>query len=403
MAILSSPRRRLVVSASALLAAYCIYGAARDRDFVAKPYLAFPGPGRVAIRGVTKTPERWVVVPLTPGSPQGAETAATTLHEIVWTRLPLDRVVEVQVTTDAGVPVPGGKLRFRTEPGPARTPFDFVVVGDSGGAPDRLLEMFGYTPSDGAKKRPDIIVNWMSEARPELVLHAGDVVYPRGERSNYTRAFFRPFGPLIATAPIAAAIGNHDLKSGDGAPFLDIFKFNDAPPLSESKYYSFDYGPLHVAVLDSNEENAHALERQIAWLRLDLAQTRRPWKVALTHVPLIFNCDEQRDQHSKVQQQICEALRNACDAGGVSVIFAGHRHWYERSLPVRGMVQIITGGGGDDIVDYRKYGEGRFAKAHSFFHHVRCRVVGDVMTIQAIRDDGVSLEDGDGAAIFRRK
>ena len=85
----------------------------------------------------------------------------------------------------------GGRLAFPTEPEGA-APFTFAVVGDSGGYPARLAELWGYTPHEGAKHRPEVIVHGMSEARPQLILHAGDVVYPDGERENYVRAFFRP-------------------------------------------------------------------------------------------------------------------------------------------------------------------------------------------------------------------
>jgi predicted phosphodiesterase len=398
----SVSRRRTALSALLLLASAAIYAGARDRAFEARPYLAHPGEGRVAIRGISRTPSRWSVVPLTPGSPAGAESTPTTLHSIELTRLPLDRFVEVQVLED-GAPVEGGRMRFRTDPGPAAAAFDFAVLGDSGGSTDRTLEFFGATPSNGAMRRPDVIARWISQARPQLILHAGDVVYPRGERDNYRRAFFRPFGPILATAPIAAAIGNHDLKTGDGAPFLDVFQFPDAPPLGEGKYYSFNYGPLHVSVLDSNEESFDLLEHQVAWLRRDLQLADRPWKIVLCHVPLYFNGEAQRSRHSKRQVMICDTLRALAEAGGVSVVFSGHRHWYERSKPSRGVVQIVTGGGGDDVDDFHKYGDGDFAMAASVFHFVRARVQGDVMTLQPIRDDGRPVEEGGGARVFRKR
>ncbi|MBI3818608.1 MAG: metallophosphoesterase [Planctomycetes bacterium] len=396
------PWRRAAIAGACLLGSLLLYGYARDRAFVARPYLAEPAAGHVVVRGITKNPTRWTAVPLTPGSPHGEEAAPTRLHQIEFSRLPADRIVEIQILED-GNPVQGGKLRFKTEPGPAAATFDFIVVGDSGGHPDRVLEMFGATPAQGAKKRPDRLVKWMSEARPQLLLHAGDVTYPKGSRDDYARAFFRPFEPLIATAPVVAAPGNHDLKTEDGAPFLDVFRHSNAPPLSEGKYYSFDYGPMHVSVLDSNEEDFELLDNQSRWLRADLRAAKRPWKIVLCHVPLLFNCNDQRARHSPRQVAICDALRVICEVEGVSVVFAGHRHWYERSLPTNGITQIITGGGGDELDDYRKFGVGTYARAESYFHFVHGRVNGDVLTIDAIRDTGENFEDPGGARILRRR
>lgn len=395
-------RARIAASTACLTGGLLLFGYARDRAFVAPPYLAQPGAGRIAVRGITKNPSRWVAMPMIPGSPQGEEREATRFHQIEFTKLPPDRVIEIQIMEE-GRPVEGGRLRFRTEPGANATNFDFVVTGDSGGYPDRLLELFGATPAEGAKKRPDRLVAWMSQTRPQLILHAGDVVYPNGSREDYVRAFFRPFGPILAMAPVAAAVGNHDLKTEDGSPFLDVFGHPSAPALSEGKYYSFDYGPLHVSVLDSNEESRELLDYQTKWLRADLQNSKRPWKIVLCHVPLIFNSDEQRARHSTAQREVCDALRAICELEGVSVIFAGHRHWYERSRPTRGPVQIITGGGGDDLDDYRKFGVGSYACAESYFHFVRARVTGDVMTIEPIRDTGEPFDEPGGARVLRRK
>ncbi len=393
-----SRRARVAASAVLLLGSALVYGAARDRAFVARPYLVCPDAGSVTIRGFTRHPTRWTVVPLTIGSPHGEEPAPTRSHEVVLTRLPQDRIVEVQVRDENG-PVEGGHLRFRTDPGPSPNVFEFAVVGDSGGAPNRLLELFGATPHEGAKRRPSVITRRMSATRPQLVLHAGDVVYPYGGREDYARAFFRPFEALLATAPIAAAIGNHDLKTDDGSPFLDVLGSRECPPLSEGKYRSFDYGPLHVALLDSTVEGADGLERQVRWLANDLRNARRPWKIAVCHVPLWFANAERWEQIGPVQRAVSERLRQVCETGGVSLVFAGHHHWYERSKPLRGMVQIVTGGGGDDVDAYLP---GDFARAETYFHFVHCRIVGDVLTLRAIRGNGDELEP-EGVTIFRRR
>jgi 3',5'-cyclic AMP phosphodiesterase CpdA len=398
MAILSNRRSRGLLAAALLLGALLLYGAERDKAYVAGPYLANPGPGRISIRGITREPCRWSVVPLSPDSPHAEEREPTRIHRVDLTSLPKNGIAQIQVLAD-GAPVEGGRLAFPTEPEGA-APFTFAVVGDSGGYPARLAELWGYTPHEGAKHRPEVIVHGMSEARPQLILHAGDVVYPDGERENYVRAFFRPYAPLIATTPIAAAIGNHDLKTAGGAPFLEVFGEAAHPPLSEGKYYSFEYGPLHVAVLDSNEEDFDLLEPQRNWLREDLKRATRPWKVALCHVPLRESSPVRRAAISERQRQLSEALWKECADGGVSVVFNGHNHWYERSQVVDGMVQITSGGGGDDL---KPFLPGDFAMAASYFHFVRLRIEGDTMNLQAYRDSGAEIEAPGGVMIARRR
>lgn len=398
MGILDSRRRRALVSVACFVAAAVVYADARDRVFESRPYLANPGAGRISIRGVTRTPCRWTIVPLTPESPHAEEREPTRIHRIELAHLPRNRRVQVQVMCD-GAPVDGGRLEFETEPGPDARPFDFAVLGDSGGFPVRWRELWGYTPHPGSKHRPAMMARRVSEVRPQLFLHTGDVVYPYGERENYARAFFRPFGPLIARTPIAPAIGNHDLKTDGGAPFLEAFGAADAPPLSEGRYGSFDYGPLHVVLLDSNEEDSDLLDRQVAWLDADLGWATRPWKVAVCHVPLWFGTSLRGNEVSDTQQRVSSALWRVCVERGVSVVFAGHQHWYERSRPVEGVVQIVTGGGGEDV---RPYVEGDHACAVSAYHFVHGRVEGDTMTLRAIDDGGREIDVPGGVVIRRR-
>jgi predicted phosphodiesterase len=399
MAFLSRPSIRGFAPVALLAAALLIYGAERDKAYVASPYLASPGPGRISIRGITRKPCRWTVVPLTADGPNAEEREATRFHRLDLTGLPPGRELPVQVLQD-GALIAGGQLQIETEPAPGK-PFTFAVLGDSGGYPARLPEMWGYTPNQGAKHRPEVIARRMSEVRPQLILHAGDVVYPSGERENYVRAFFRPFGPLLATAPIVATIGNHDLKTDGGAPFLEVFGDPRAPALSEGKYFSFDYGPLHVAVLDSNEEDFDLLESQRSWLREDLRAASRPWRVALCHVPLHYGSPSRWEILSERQRQLSSALWKTCAEGGVSVVFSGHNHWYERSPVIDGMVQIVSGGGGDDLKPFAPGSDA--AQIASYFHFVRARIEGDTMNLQAFRDTGQEIEERAGVTIARRR
>lgn len=396
MRIPSARIQRTAASAALLLSAYILYGAYRDRGFVAPPYLANPRAGGVSILGFTRVPERWSLAPLTPTSPSGEEPAPTRSHRIDLDNLPPDRVVDVQVLSN-GRAIPGGRLRFRTEPGPNVATFDFGVIGDSGDTPSRLREIWGYTPRPFPKYRPEVMVAVLSEFRPRLVLHAGDVAYPDGHRDDYERAFFRPFGPLLATAPIAAAIGNHDLVQEGGLPFLDALGVGPSPPLSGGRYRSFDFGPLHVVVLDSNDEDADLLERQLSWLRADLAAATRPWKVALCHVPLLSDYDEDgsiRNERCVLRSQ----LLRACDEGGVSVVFAGHNHWYERTSDDSGIVHVVTGGGGGRLRSPASPLSGFVVT--DVYHVVHGRIEGETLTLRAVAFDGTVI---DSALIPRRR
>lgn len=86
---------------------------------------------------------------------------------------------------------------------------------------------------------------------PDFVLHTGDVVFPRGGLCHYGLRYFGPYEDLIGNSPVSPAVGEIDLKSNNGKAFRESFQLSDDPDQGNGLYRSFDYGPVHVVVLDS--------------------------------------------------------------------------------------------------------------------------------------------------------
>ncbi|HEY7678123.1 MAG TPA: hypothetical protein VIG69_13700, partial [Candidatus Methylomirabilis sp.] len=85
------------------------------------------------------------------------------------------------------------------------------------------------------------------------------------------------------------------------------------------------------------------------------------------------------------------------ERAGVAVVFSGHDHSYERTVPVRdfepaspGVVYIVSGGGGADL-----YPVGRSpwtAHSRSIHHVVRANVRGCALDLQAVAADGAVFD-----------
>ena len=124
--------------------------------------------------------------------------------------------------------------------------------------------------------------------------------------------------------------------------------------------YSFDYGNAHFTFLDANPHlfnsllpggptgNAPAFPftpypsplRQ--WLINDLDGSAQPWKVVVYHQPAFSsgNATVSNDQMRRVAKFL--------EDHGVNMVFNGHEHNYQRSLPLRvfpGVVQTPTEAG----------------------------------------------------------
>lgn len=197
----------------------------------------------------------------------------------------------------------------------------------------------------------------MTAINPAFVMLLGDNVYDSG---THTELDARLDGSLV---PINSALirnrieyfcmGNHDAGTLSGLPSLQNYycpipalgiTSPVAPPAGETpeKNYSFDYGNLHIAVIDSTAwggpGNSVARANAItAWLDADLAASTAPWKIVAAHHPPKSNFG-----HSDTGQGMAAQLVPVLVNRGVDLLLVGHSHNYQRSFP-------LTGYSGSDV------------------------------------------------------
>ena len=163
----------------------------------------------------------------------------------------------------------------------AKDGMTFAVVGDMGtGGRDQAA-----------------VARLLERMNPGFVLATGDIVYPEGRYGSYGPNFFTPYRQLLKTAPILPALGNHDVATQDGEPYLDTFKLPHNNPKNTERYYSFDKGNAHFVSLDSElyHDGRGSPAAQKAWLAKDLASTDKPWKFVYLHRPLYSSSEHGSD------------------------------------------------------------------------------------------------------------
>jgi acid phosphatase len=185
---------------------------------------------------------------------------------------------------------------------------------------------------------------------PDFVLHTGDVVFPRGALCHYGLRYFGPYEELLPDAAVIPAFGEIDRKSSGGSAFRESFDPGSDPNSGEPLYRSFDYGPVHVIVLNSElyERNDQGgIEEQREWLLEDLAASAEaPWTVVVLHRPLYSSTD------GAASDKIREDLGPIFTENGVDLVLSGHARNYERFEPDGGVTYVVTGGGGADTQDF---------------------------------------------------
>ncbi len=260
---------------------------------------------------------------------------------------------------------------FRTAPEGPGSGFTFAVVGDSG----------------TGSKAQRAVAGLLERMQPDLVLHTGDVVYPKGDDADYDPKFFAPYRRIIGGVPVFPSLGNHDVETKNGAPYLDNFHLPRNNPEDTGRYYSFDWGNAHFVALDSElyyDDGGGDPERQKAWLERDLGETRQPWKFVFFHRPPYSSSEHGSDL------VVREDLEPILARHGIDLVFSGHDHDYERTVQIKGVTYLVTGGGGKDLYEA---GESEWtAFSRSVHHAVRVRVDGDRLRLEAVEPNDAVVD-----------
>lgn len=215
----------------------------------------------------------------------------------------------------------------------ADLPFRFLVFGDSG---------------EGSRSQKTLGRQMLLQ-KPDLILHTGDLVYPAGESEDFRDEFFAPYAELLRSTPFYPSLGNHDVRTEDGAALLRAFVLPENGPdsLPPERNYYFDYGNARFIALDSTRDSQQLRQVIAPWLARVLDEADTTWKFAFFHHPPYTNSRHRADE--KLQRTIVPIL----EKGGVDVVFCGHNHIYERTEPIRegriaadGIVYVVTGAGG---------------------------------------------------------
>lgn len=234
---------------------------------------------------------------------------------------------------------PGTKYYYRVSVGGTWYPGSFRAAPAASVQNLKFLA-YGDTrsyPADHDAVAARMIQAYTSDpAYQTITLHAGDWVNSADIESDWTNQFFdrgyTNITSMQANLPIQGCMGNHEQS---GTVYEKYYPYPYEPG---GRYWSFDYGPLHVAIVDQYVSYTTG-STQHNWLTNDLANTTKEWKVLVFHEP-----GWSAGGHSN-EADVQQHIQPLCTQYGVDLVFCGHNHYYARCL-VNGVHHITVGGGG---------------------------------------------------------
>lgn len=304
------------------------------------PYIQSLGSDSAIIRWNTKKPQRGVVAigeQLQSLNKVFSETKVDDEHEVRLTGLKPGTRYYYSVGAQSHSIYSGAGFWFQTAPlqnAKNTAPLRFWVTGDQGQA--GLIQ----------NQVRDAMLSWVrknplgKKTKPDFWLTTGDNAYRSGTNKQFQQNFFRPYADILKNTPVWPVYGNHDARRW---AFYNIFSFpvnGEAGGVAShtEKYYSFDYGSVHVIVLDTQSSRIQPGAKMLRWLKKDLAVNKSQWLVAVFHHPAYskgsHNSDNLADslgRMHKIRKYILPLLEQA----GADVVLSGHSHMYERSWFMR--------------------------------------------------------------------
>jgi acid phosphatase type 7 len=260
----------------------------------------------------------------------------------------------------------GATYSFRTAPMDGGQPFRFALYGDTQSNTEQQAQISAR----------------LVEVRPDFVVHLGDLVAD-GREGAYWEHFFNLQAELLHTAPIFPVLGNHE---EDAQNYFDIFHL----PGNE-RWYSFDYGSARFIMLEVDDYIHASLQpggEQRAWLEQELARERPRWLFVAFHIPIHGSMSEDPSEVNLRAQ-----LAPLFEAAGVTAVFSGNFHHYERVVE-NGVTYIVSGGGGAPLDAFSTLEPGSLVQAAAH-HFMVVDVQRDRVTGMVIDIDGADIDTFD--------
>lgn len=234
---------------------------------------------------------------------------------------------------------------------PSNEKFKAIIFPDSQSAD---YEVWSATANPAFERNPDA----------EFFLNLGDIV-DNGEDRTQWQSWMNKVDKHLRRLPFAPVHGNHETYSRDwkvreSVAYLNYFAVPENGSENFSRhYYSFDFGPAHCVVLNSQWDEIDTLrpgilEEQKNWLRRDMESTSKTWKIIFIHKDVLQYRINGRPERLEGFSETGTEFMPEFESLGADVVFTAHLHTYRNRGRLKNFVEdesgplyILTGVSGD--------------------------------------------------------
>ncbi|WP_193726926.1 S-layer homology domain-containing protein [Paenibacillus guangzhouensis] len=239
--------------------------------------------------------------------------------------------------------------------------YTFLYTTDSQGTSKGDFDIWNHTLEEGVRAFPN----------SQFILNSGDLV-DNGDLEEQWSWFFNQAKNVLMNYTLVPVVGNHESKNySNFTTHFNLPERSNTGAAPAGSVYSVDYGPAHFMVLNteyiaSNASYKDVYEKQVQWLRSEVAKTDKKWKVVFLHKSPYSVANHNSDSDVKY---IRENLTKVFDELGIDMVLGGHDHTYTRSYQMyankpltdmkpdaqgkvvdpRGTLYLLTNAAGDKV------------------------------------------------------
>ncbi|GAM12148.1 phosphodiester glycosidase family protein [Mesobacillus selenatarsenatis] len=260
--------------------------------------------------------------------------------------------------------------------------FEFAVLGDT------------QSPSDLTDFNK--ILGDLNEKDLSFMIHVGDLIDESSKFGQWDGAL-KSLSQYdkVRTTDFVGTLGNHEyMGDADGSLAKAIFNSpENGPEIDRGGTYSVDYNNMHISVLGYTSER-EVLEQQLEWLKQDVKNSDKPWKILVTHKPPYFT------NPFGGNDIMNEKLPPVVDELGIDIVFSGHDHSYGRTKKLKagkedsnGTVYVVAGTTGKKHYDAVADEKFEYVNMEYIAVSMQAKVDKDQITFTTVTSDGEVIDE----------